>query len=211
VLDSTRREVARDTHPLVPSVCDPTELQAAQFSARVPPGRYLVGLTVKSPGGKRGLFRDEVRLEPPPARLALSDVVVVCGTPDLAVTAGGVRIEPRPAPRVRGAEPLIAYFEIYRLSADREGRSRFQYEYTVRSAEKERTWLQKIFTPRPVPPPISATREEENAGSLRRQFVSVPVSSLPPGRYRLEIRVRDLDTGEEVEGEARFTRGAEGN
>ena len=41
---------------------------------------------------------------------------------------------------------------------------------------------------------------------LRRQFVSVPVSSLPPGRYRLEVRVHDATTGNTALGIARYER-----
>jgi hypothetical protein len=42
---------------------------------------------------------------------------------------------------------------------------------------------------------VSATRQDEVAGTIRRQFVSVPVQSLPPGHYQLEVRVRDLVAG----------------
>jgi hypothetical protein len=34
----------------------------------------------------------------------------------------------------------------------------------------------------------------------------VPVQALPPGRYRLEIRVRDLIAGDEVTASAEFSR-----
>jgi GWxTD domain-containing protein len=212
VLDSTRREVSRATHALAPSACQAAERQAGQFATALPPGRYTVGLTVRDARGRRGVVRADVELERAREALSLSDVVIVCGRPDPAISrvSEAVRIEPMPAAVVAGSDPLTAYFEIYRLNADRDSRSRFQYQYTVRSAEKDpRVWLQRVFAPHPAIPQISASREEENTGTLRRQFVTVPATSLPAGRYRLEIRVRDLKSGEEARRVTEFVKAAQ--
>jgi GWxTD domain-containing protein len=210
VLDSARVEVARGSRALAPSACDPAEEQVADFAAELPPGRYLVGLSVRDRSGGRGVRRSSVELARGGGGLGLSDVVISCGLPFMGGPEGGapaVRLEPNPAARVPGREPLTAYFEIYRLTPGRDGRSRFEYVYTVRSTRKDpRIWIQRAFQPRPQPPPVSATREEENVGELRRQFVRVPVQSLPPGPYRLEVRVRDLIAGSEVTGTAEFVR-----
>ncbi len=59
----------------------------------------------------------------------------------------------------------------------------------------------------PAPPPaVSVSREEQHLGGLRRQFISVPVTALPPGRYRLEITVRDKVAEEEVTRRLDFTK-----
>jgi hypothetical protein len=139
--------------------------------------------------------------------LALSDLVVACGIP--RTTAGpGVRIEPNPGARVPGDGPLTAYFEIYHLRPGEDGQTRFEYVYTVRSADKDpRIWIQRLLAPRPAIPEIEATRTEEQVDTMRRQFVSVPVEDLPSGRYMLEVRVRDLVSGLEVVREARFVKG----
>jgi len=39
--------------------------------------------------------------------------------------------------------------------------------------------------------PISVRAPEEGVGPTRRQYLSVPAQSLKPGRYRLEVTVRD--------------------
>jgi hypothetical protein len=120
-----------------------------------------------------------------------------------------IRPEPNPGARVEGDRPLTAYFEIYHLEPGPAGRARFEYVYTVRSAEKDtRLWIQRVLAPRRTIPEISVSRDEENIGPLRRQFVSVPVQALPSGRYILEIKVRDLVANTETTRSARFTRAA---
>lgn len=216
VLDSSRTEVARFGRPLSPSACDAAGRRAAEFGADLPPGSYLVGITVRGgvagdgAGPRRGSYRARVAIEPVEPALELSDVVVSCGAPDVAQRGGPpvVRIAGNPAARVPGADPLVVYFEAYHLTPGSDGMSRFEFEYTVRSADRDpRLWFQRLLAPRPTLPDISATRREEQVGDLRRQFVTVPVQSLPPGRYRLEIRVRDLNAGTEAARAAEFVRG----
>ena len=213
VLDSTRHPVTRGSRAMSPSACDATELKVADFAAELSPGDYQVGLTVRDGSRGRGVFRGDVEIPPRASELDLSDVVVSCGLPSGAREgqAKVVRIEPNPAARVSGHDPLTAYFEIYHLSPGGNGQARFQYVYTVRSAERDpRIWIQRAFAPRRQPPPISATREEEMAGTLRRQFITVPIQSLPPGKYRLEILVRDLVAGTEASRAAEFVKVGEG-
>ncbi len=208
VLDSTRREVKRDGRALTPSACEALERRVADFATDLPAGEYLIGLTVRGRDGRRGVYREQVRIVQPVLALGLSDVVVACGSPMLPVGPNPViRIEPNPAARVGANDPLTAYFEIYHLTPDTDGQSRFEYVYTVRSVERDpRVWLQRLLAPRIRPSPIEVSREEENPGDLRRQFVTVPIQSLPPGKYRLEIRVRDLVTGGEVVRSALFQK-----
>jgi GWxTD domain-containing protein len=213
VLDSAQAEVARARRALVPSACDPTEDQVADFATELPAGRYMVGMTVRDRDGGRGVYRAPVTIGPAGDELRLSDVVVACGL-DPGIGSGSappaVRIEPNPSARVKGSDPLTAYFEIYHLSPGADGRARFEYVYTVSSAARDtRNWFLRTLQPRPQPPPISASRIETQAGDLRRQFVRVPVESFPPGRYRLEITVRDLVAGTEARRGAPFERVSE--
>jgi len=210
VLDSARREIVREGRSLAPSACDPTGAQVADFAGQYPPGTYLVGITVRDPYGRRGLYRALVPLAEPGTDLSLSDVMVPCGLPIETATGEApraIRLEPNPNAYVHGSDPLTAYFEIYHLRVGSDGRSRFEYVYTVRTAERDhRIWIQRMFQPRPQPSPISASRAEEQSGEMRRQFVRVPIQSLPAGLYQIEITVRDLIAAREARAEAQFVR-----
>jgi GWxTD domain-containing protein len=190
VLDPAREVRTRASLLLGPSACVPATRRVGDFAADLEPGAHVVTVTVRDGAGRRGILRAPVELAAAGRSLALSDVVIACGTPDPG--AAPVRIEPNPGSRVPGAGPLTAYFEIYHLQAGSDGLARFEYVYSVRpTAPDTRHWMAKFFSP-PPPPPVSVSREEQHLGALRRQFISVPVASLEPGRYRLEITVRDL-------------------
>jgi GWxTD domain-containing protein len=204
VLDSTMTEVARVRRTLSPSACEAATLRVAEFDAQLPPGDYRVGMSVRG-GGRRGATRDELHVDRPDSALALSDVVVTCGVP--VAPEGTVRLDPNPTGSVRPGEPLVAYFEVYHLTQGADGQGRFEYETSVRSARRDpRIWLQRWLSPRREGQELGVTRQDAVLGTVRRQFVSMSVQTLPPGRYRLDVTVRDVLSGDEQHKSAEFTR-----
>jgi len=110
-----------------------------------------------------------------------------------------VRIEPSFEKRAAGAR-LVVYFEADGLAADNRGDSRFSYRYTVRSVEAGKK------SKRPPEPVVDVTREEDNVGPLRRQFLTVPVGGLKRGEFELTIEIRDLVSGATASAATRFVR-----
>jgi len=204
VLDADARPVARLRRALSPSACDAAALRTATFETALPPGDYLVGASLRGPS-RRGAVREPLTLRASDSTLAVSDLVITCGTP-LAGEAT-VRLEPDPEAVVEDDGSLTAYFEVYHLTEGADGQARFEYETEVRPvSEDRRVWLQRWLTPRREGQGLGVTREDAVFGRVRRQFVRVPAGTLPPGRYRLEVRVRDVLTGEEQRRSAGFTR-----
>lgn len=209
VMDTAMREVARSRRSLSPSACDPDARRVADFATELPAGQYTVGLSVGDREGGRGIYRSDAVLWPARPLIALSDLVVSCGVPFIEPSGSGYAVRPElnHGGRVGPKDRLTAYFEIYHLRAGDDGLARFEYVYTVASAEKdERIWIKRMFAPRRDPDPIVTSREEQQLGPLRRQFVSVPIESLPAGRYTLEVRVRDLVAQAEAVTRTRFVK-----
>jgi GWxTD domain-containing protein len=191
VLDSTEHEVGRAARELSASRCDPATLRAGDFAFDLPPGQYRVAVSVVDGESGRGVVRAPHALPPLPGALAISDIVLVCGPLETAPVGGSVRLDPNLERRITGDEPLLAYFEVYALRADAGGETKFEYEYQVRSlAHDARPWFERVFS-RPGSGRISVHTPEEGVGPTRRQYLSVPTRSLPPGRYRLEVIVKD--------------------
>ena len=204
VLDSTMHEVARDRRPLSTSACDAGGQRVAGFQLALTPGDYVVGTSVRG-GGRRGARRASVHVPAIDSVLSVSDLLVTCGVPPVLENA--VQLDANPSGRVRPGQPLVAYFEVYHLARDPEGQGRFEYETTVHAATPDnRIWIQRWLSPRHDGEGLGVTRQDVVLGTVRRQFLSVPIHSLVPGHYRLDLVVRDVLTGEEQKRSAFFTR-----
>jgi hypothetical protein len=169
----------------------------------LPAGRYHVSVSVRNERGARGTWIAPVALRTDDGQLAISDVVITCAAPEPNVLP--VRPAADPEAAIEPGQPVTAYFEIYHLKTGDDARSRFEYVYTVRSADRDpRIWIQRLVSPRPRIPSVSSSREDENLGELRRQFLKVPLETLPPGHYWLEIHVRDVLSGAETDARQEF-------
>jgi tetratricopeptide (TPR) repeat protein len=205
VSDATGREVARGGGRLALSACDPGARQVAELSHELPAGRYRLTLSVRDARHRKGVFRADVELPRPDAGLELSDVVLSCGDPTMMAAGAAVRLDANVESLVKGPGPLVAYFEIYRLAPGADGMAHFEVEYAVRRLSEAA--VPGARRPRREPAMLSSTsRQEAQQARLRRQFVTVPVQSLRPGHYQLEIRVRDLTAAAQVERAIAFDR-----
>jgi tetratricopeptide (TPR) repeat protein len=200
VRDDSGREVARAERALSVSACDPTGLRTADFAADLAAGHYQVGFAVADAHQGRGVTCIDAEITPRPPGISLSDVVLLCGDPTPAASAPGVRIEPSYDGRITRRRTLTVYFEIAGMALDTHGGSRFTYTYRV---HREGARDEKGIAPTPE---IEATREESNVGTLRRQFVTVPIDRLKDGRYTLEVEVRDAIAGAVATGSVDFAR-----
>jgi tetratricopeptide (TPR) repeat protein len=191
LVGSDGRTVRRESRRLSVSACDPTGRQVADFSVEVPPGDYRIDLSAGASGGRRGVARFETRADTVAGALDMSDLVLLCADQTHAVGPEGVRIEPNVEHRVRGMRAMTVYYELEHLDVGADGTSRFSYAYSIRP----------VSAPGKAPRPnaFEASREEENVGPHRRQFVSLPIAPLKPGEYEVTIRVRDERSGATVE------------
>lgn len=191
VLDSLGGHVADATVRPSPSRCDPAALRTAEFAFDVPSGRYQVAFSVGGSRRGRGVARMALAVDSAAAGLTMSDVVPVCGSYD-GGGSGAVRLAPNVGARVAAGAPLYVYFEVYGLRTDEDGRSRFDLVTQVHAPGREsRPWYSRVLGGRPHAR-IEVRSEESNPGPLRRQFLQVPVGSLGPGAYRLDVTVHDL-------------------
>ena len=195
VLDSTGAVAGRAARELTPGACDPARQRTADFAFEVPPGRYRVVFSVRDGRAGKGITRADVVVAAPARSLAMSDVVLACGPLDAGAGAGGVRLNPNVGARVGDDEPVHAYFEVYHLRPGDGGATRFEYDYTVLSAEPDRRpWFRRLLPGGPHTL-LSYRSEQQGFGTLRRQYINVPAGTLGYGRFRLVIGVHDLGSG----------------
>ena len=190
VVDSSEHEVARQQRPLGVARCDPGVLRAGDFAFDLPPGPYRVAIAVSDGQGARGVRRTYHDVVAPERTLSMSALLLVCGPLDAARGTSSVRLDPDLDATIAADEPLLAYFEVYRLQPDPQGVTLFDYEYTVRPVRGESNPLRKLF-PKQWSDQISVRSPADGTSPTRRQYITVPMQSLPPGRYKLEVSVHD--------------------
>ncbi len=199
--DSTFREVARGrTRDF--AWCLSETVQVAQFNFDVPPGRYVIGLSVRdSVKRATGAWRVKATVPPVlPGRVELSDLELACsreaGTRASAFTKNEDSIVPNPRRRVARDQSFGMYFEIYNLVSDANGRSQVGIEYTIRSQRRDRRpFFLKVVNPRRNDPVINVERSDEIPGRARFQYVSANLAAQPVGPYRIEVTATDEATG----------------
>ncbi|MEO6462251.1 MAG: GWxTD domain-containing protein [Candidatus Eisenbacteria bacterium] len=199
--DSTFREVARSRTKEF-AWCLSETVQVAQFNFDVPPGKYVIGLSVRdSLRRATGAWRVKATVPPVlPGRVELSDFELACsrepGTRASAFTKNDDSIVPNPRRRVARDQPFGIYFEIYNLVSDANGRSRVAIEYTIRSSRKDRRpFFLKVVNPRKNDPVVNVERSDEIPGRARFQYVSANLAAQAPGPYRIEVKATDEASG----------------
>jgi GWxTD domain-containing protein len=206
VIDANEHEVARASRALSVSRCDPAGLRAGDFSFDLSPGTYRLGLAVSEGDSARGVLRVHHDVAPVSGLVTMSDLVLLCGPLDVSPMPGAVRLDPNLSASVGADAPLLAYFEVYHLKPDATGATRFEYAYKVEPLRTDaRPWFRRLFA-RQWSDQITVRSAEQGIGPTRRQYVTVPVQSLPPGRYRLEITITDRIAGRSTRREAEFVK-----
>ena len=206
VLDSLGHERTRAARELGAAGCDPARQRIGDFAFDLDPGTYRVVFAVRNARAARGVSRTDVTLARPGRALEMSDIVLACGALDPASRQGAVRLNANLDARVGDDEPLNAYFEVYHLRAGAGGATRFEYEYTVLSTLPDRRpWYRRLLPGGP-PALLSYRSEQQGTGALRREYIRVPAASLPYGTYRLEIAVRDLESGRRTQQSVAFAK-----
>jgi hypothetical protein len=199
--DSTFREVARATTTDY-AWCLSDTLQVAQFNFDLPPGHYVVGLSVRdSLRDGTGAWRLKVYVPPAlPGRVELSDLELACSREEGLRAESFRKIDdtviPNPKRWVARDQPFGLYFEVYNLVSDENGRSKVRLEYSIRSTRKDsRPFFIKAVNPRRVEPAVNLERSDEIPGRARFQYVSADLTQQPPGPYRIEVTAIDETTG----------------
>jgi len=151
----------------------------------VPPGVYTRGFDVDSSGV---VGRDRASLTVPAysrVQLGLSSLLL---TPGDSVPEREAMLAGMPADLdYAGVSALAAYAEIYGLTADREGVSRYTARYTF--APERGTVARILGKDQPV---VFEFNRVVLAGVVTPERLVIQPGRLAPGRYRVTLAVTDL-------------------
>ncbi|OGG46783.1 MAG: hypothetical protein A3F84_12530 [Candidatus Handelsmanbacteria bacterium RIFCSPLOWO2_12_FULL_64_10] len=182
----------------------------------VTPGTYQFALSVKDKvSGRTGLYRQEAPVEGYPAQgLRVSDVQVAgtirAGT-DGKFVRNGLKVIPMPSRAFRRSQAPAFYYEVYNLTPDREGRTRYRIDYALASLSK-RSVVARILAGGQearkgdlhLGERVVASFEQAGEGPTAFHHAQIEVRDSAPGRYVLTVTVTDLNSREQASKRAEF-------
>jgi len=188
------------------------------LSTQVPPGKYELQVQMKDLiSGRTGIYRQDLDIDDyRPADLQLSDIQLASTIADTGATKfkkEDVWIIPMPTRSYADAQNVYAYFEVYNLTPDQFGQTRYKTEYKVRSSAMPSvgvfgavaSGLRTIFKSSKAQ--VSITNEQVGRDVDQHEYVEIILSKAKPGVNALEVTITDLVTGKSVEREVRFRYG----
>ncbi len=199
----------------VPSTTEQGTFVPEIIKTQVPPGKYELQVQMKDLiSGRTGLYRQELQVRDYQIpELQVSEIQLA-----LNIAEEGARkfqkedvwIIPIPTRSYAIKQNVYAYFEIYNLTKDTFGQTRYKTEYRIRSSTMPTvgvvgavaTGLQTIFRTRKAQ--VAITNERTGREADEREYVEIVLNKVKPGVNALEVIVTDLVSGKSVEREVRF-------
>jgi len=183
-----------------------------EWRLETPPGEYVVGLAVSDTAtGRTGGGRSRVVVPNyGTTGLSMSDIVLateVSGGPRFRRLGGSV--SPRPSHAFRRDENLVIYVELYGLTEDRPGESRFTVttEVVGRQYEKDEGWISGFFS-RIFPKgkhSVSSRIVETGDVPDTAFWFGLSLEDLAEDNYDLTLTVKDVRSGKDVTKSVAFT------
>ncbi|MDE2800329.1 MAG: tetratricopeptide repeat protein [Gemmatimonadota bacterium] len=188
------------------------------IKTQVPPGKYELQVQMKDLiSGRTGLYRQELQVRDYQIpELQVSEIQLASSIAEEGATKfqkEDVWIIPMPTRSYAITQNVYAYFEIYNLTKDTFGQTRYKTEYRIRSSVMPAVGLfgaataglRTIFRTRK--PQVAITNELTGRDADEREYVEIVLNKVRPGVNALEIVVTDLVSGKSVEREVRFRYG----
>lgn len=187
-----------------------------QADLLVPPGQYTLAVQVRQKGANRmQVYRRAVTVEAyPPGALRLSDLQVArqvgpSRPGEIRFVKQGLKISPAPGRSFYEGQPVFLYFEVYNLTRDGQGHTRFEVSYSV-SARQARPLVVRALSG------LGHLLGTEGAGEVTfrherggteasdADYVELDMKESGAGEYVVRVTVRDLLSGAVAQKEATF-------
>lgn len=176
----------------------------SQWNFGVLPGSYYFVFRMENSqgGGEAQAVADIHSPGFSPQNLALSDVQL---SPYITETneknefaKHNTLVTPLPAKKIDKDQLLYIYYEVYNLTTDPTGKSRYRIEYRLRSENENASAKQAKAVIRKNEVDQEGITLSENrtaSGANQAEYLALDLSAFRTGNAKLEIQVTDLDSG----------------
>jgi hypothetical protein len=189
VVETQNREIAIPVSSL-----SPRRLMPAQIWFTLPRSYYRVAVSVRDVDSLRtSAYRTNVSLRDFDHGLAVSDVLfaqkIVPVRGISPFLRGPLEVVPHPIRRYAVGSPVSAYFEVYNLGLDEDGRSGYEVQYRVvtHSGKKER-FIDRFNGAQVV---FSSSFKGSGFTANEPLHIAIKSENLKPGLYDFLVTVKD--------------------
>ncbi len=180
----------------------------------VPPGVYRLEVKARNRlDGSLGLYRKSVVVKNyQREELLLSDLQLAFHITEAQgqnkFTKGGLQVIPLPTRKYRKGRPVFVYYEIYNLTRDEFGQTRYSVEYTVRPRAGTNlgsviSRLAQTFSGAKRQQ-VAVGYEQVGLGESEVAYVELDLGDTYQGRYEVRVEVTDLNSGKMIGRETTF-------
>jgi GWxTD domain-containing protein len=196
VMDEAYQIVERRQHEIaIPvSSLSPPRLMPAQILFTLPRSYYRVAVSVRDADSLRtSAYRTAVSMRDFDGGLAVSDVLFAQKiAPARGISPfqrGPLEVVPHPIRRYGVGSPVSAYFEIYNLGIDDDGKTSYEVQYRVvpGNGKKER-FIDRFNGPQVV---LSSSFKGSGFASSEPLHIAIKSDNLKPGLYDFLVTVKD--------------------
>ncbi len=137
--------------------------------------------------------------EPLPTEgLTMGDIILGYGTNNMRAASDEIPFRIAHERVLPQGQSLKLYYEIYNLSQNANGMSRFSFQYQINAVSKT------LFIRREEKSDLSITINNESARSRFTNSLEIKTADLQPGTYELDITVNDLLSDQKINRQLEF-------
>ncbi|MCY3679971.1 MAG: GWxTD domain-containing protein [Gemmatimonadetes bacterium] len=205
VYDRSLRPVFRDSVRVAEAISREVEkgtLMVDQVRAALSPGQYLLGTQVRDPISRRvqvhktyvavSSFRGEA--------LALSDLelagqIVEVGEQVGKFQKGDLQVVPLPSKTFAKGQPVYLYYEVYNLSQDAFGQTRYRVEYRLKGVQGTGLirGLGRLLSQTPRADGVQISYEHTGTATSEPLYIALDVPENSKEQLEIEVVVTDLN------------------
>ena len=215
LFDSLWTPIFRKVEPMPYAVGSGVEREAGtllidQAALNLPPGRYRLGVQVRAPeGGLEGAYTRELEVEAYAGRtLMLSDVELAGEVVEEPAVRekGGRKVTPMPSATYRPGQPVAIYYEVYGLTPDTSGRTRYRMDYRIAPQQGRPVAVRVLRAVGRLlgieqridnslqKKVVTISYEQVGEAATEFNYLEIDVSGSKGGRYELGVTVTDLNS-----------------
>lgn len=178
----------------------------------VPPGRYRMEVKARDKrSDRRGRYRQIIYVEAyPETGLRMSDLELAWRISETSLddkfSKGDLHVVPMPTRTYGKGHSVYVYYEIYNLTRDTFGRTRYRITYTVgKKGDSEVGNIARLVRLRGNrQTEVEVASEQVGTDPTEVEYVALQLGQHNEGRQVLQVAVTDLNSGETVTKDAGF-------